>query len=227
MNFPNWLKDPEISFVKRQLRGTKRSKHSQLSEISHGGWVRVDSKWTQHLHLTQLQQGLSSLQPCGQHTGPALPTKIFFKSIRSICKNNSTARSCFLCLSRVWHPLLRHNTGLAVLWSASPILSASPGDIGNLQDKALLPPSSSHRRNALGREMGENSYKISHPLSTCAPSLPRDDRPHLNKLLSHLQFIPFPIFHSAIRQAAEDIPGTLWWQRMKIWDDNEKVSRKS
>lgn len=37
MNFPNWLKDPEISFVKRQLRGTKRSKHSQLSEISHGG----------------------------------------------------------------------------------------------------------------------------------------------------------------------------------------------
>lgn len=43
MNFPNWLKDPEISFVKRQLRGTKRSKHSQLSEISHGGWVRVSS----------------------------------------------------------------------------------------------------------------------------------------------------------------------------------------
>lgn len=39
MNFPNWLKDPEISFVKRQLRGTKRSKHLELSEISHGGWV--------------------------------------------------------------------------------------------------------------------------------------------------------------------------------------------
>jgi len=41
MNFPNWLKDPEISIVKRQLRGTKRSKHSQLSKISHGDWVRV------------------------------------------------------------------------------------------------------------------------------------------------------------------------------------------
>lgn len=41
MNFPNWLKDPEISIVKRQLRGTKRSKHSQLSEISYGDWMRV------------------------------------------------------------------------------------------------------------------------------------------------------------------------------------------
>lgn len=41
MNFPNWLKDPEISIVKRQLRGTKRSKHSQLSKILHGDWKRV------------------------------------------------------------------------------------------------------------------------------------------------------------------------------------------
>lgn len=44
MNFSNWLKDPGISVVKRQLRGTKSPNISfLLSEISHGGWMRVSS----------------------------------------------------------------------------------------------------------------------------------------------------------------------------------------
>lgn len=81
MNFPNWLKDPEISFVKRQLRGTKRSKHSQLSEISHAGWVRVSSNWTQHLHPSPAKTGALHSQTLWSSTEiPLFPPRSYLKA---------------------------------------------------------------------------------------------------------------------------------------------------
>lgn len=41
MNFPNWLKDPEISIVKRQPGGTKGSEHPPLLKASHDDWMGV------------------------------------------------------------------------------------------------------------------------------------------------------------------------------------------
>lgn len=100
MNFSNWLKDPEISFVKRQLRGTKRFKHTVIRNLTQGlGGSQLQLN-TPPSPSTSPNGGSPLSCPVVPHRAPALLTKISFKSIRSIQKNNSTDRHCFLCCSR-------------------------------------------------------------------------------------------------------------------------------
>lgn len=81
-------------------------------------------------------------------------------------------------------------------------------------------------RKKIGRKLVWNLKSTHNMYLKLSFLLPKDDRPHLNKLPSHLQFIQFPIFQLTIKQATEDIPGMVWWQRMNIWDDNGNICRK-
>lgn len=196
MNFPNWLKDPEMSTVKRQLRGTKRSKHSQLSNISDGGWMRVGLNSWSCLHYQLLAKWGALPWRSQAMLFVLLWHRALPQSIRPVSNNIQLPQtsSCFSTEVLTFTPDVKE-TQSAASSSHSYLLKPVWAKFKAQQNKVL----------PLGKTLQvtgkilffmvqeeENWFDISNPLKRVLKLsllLPKDDRPHLNKSPGHLQFI--------------------------------------